>query len=221
MTEMSAGGEVRRRLRILGVGLILAAGLSIFAGVAHGKLRTKTFSSGNINRAIPDKAGIFETAIASPIVVKAWGRVRSVKVAVRITHPDTGDLYLEANNPQIKASVLADRVPAAAAGPGNGADFGSGAPACAGSAFTVFNDAAPTSILEGVNPFAGAFRPITPLTALRGGQMHGKWFLEVQDQAAGDAGVINCWRVKIRYKPQRPPRGAKSPGDRPPDGIKT
>jgi subtilisin-like proprotein convertase family protein len=208
---------MRGRSRLLGLGLVVVIAAGLPAGVAQGKLKKRTFSSGNINRAIPDKVGVFETFIASPISVKAWGKLKSVKVAVRITHPDTGDLSLVANNPAIKASTLADKRQGLG---GNDDDFGAGVAACNGSVSTVFDDAAPTSILDGVNPFAGSFRPVTPLAPFRGGQIHGKWFLEVGDQQVGNAGVINCWQLKIRYKPQRPPP-KPSPGERPPDGIKT
>jgi subtilisin-like proprotein convertase family protein len=75
---------------------------------------------------------------------------------------------------------------------------------------TVFDSQATTSIFQGLPPFLGSFMPATPLNGLNGGQLHGKWTLELLDSfpgnidgTAGNPGVLNCWKLKVRYKPQR------------------
>jgi hypothetical protein len=80
---------MRGRASFLGVCLAVAA-VCLPPGVAgaKAKLKTKTFSSGNINRQIPEPVGIQAFPITSSIQVKPRGRVKDVNVAVRVTIPD-------------------------------------------------------------------------------------------------------------------------------------
>lgn len=178
----------------------------LLPGVAGGTAgaKTKTFSSGKIDRTIPDPVGLTGTEIAPYIQVRRGGRVRDVNVAVRISHPDAQELQLGVShippNGVLRLGTLKDG--------GTlldpiGADFGTGAPACKGAFFTVFDTQAPTSILDGAPPFAGPFSPAGTLNRFNGVRLRGKWWLDLLDVTDGDVGVLNCWRITVRYKPPR------------------
>jgi hypothetical protein len=167
-------------------------------------LKTRVFSSGPINRPIPDVVGIAGVEIAPSIRVLARGRVRDVNVAVRISHPRARDLDLDASHipgdgvltgTHLKEhGSLADPL---------GADFGGGAAACNGASFTVFDSQAPTSILDAAPPFVGTFSPLMSLATFNRTQLRGRWYLDILDTEPGAAGTINCWKLKITYKPPK------------------
>ena len=62
---------------------------------------------------------------------------------------------------------------------------------------TVFDDEAATAISAGAAPFTGSFRPDQSLTAFDGLDASGTWTLRIQDQAAGDTGILNSWGMDV------------------------
>lgn len=66
---------------------------------------------------------------------------------------------------------------------------------------TVFDDTAATSITNGVAPFAGLFRPQSPLSVLRGrtgAAVNGDWKLVVRDASGnGHTGSLLCWYLNL------------------------
>lgn len=178
---------------------VVAAAVWLPAGApaAKTKTKTKTFSSGTINRPIPDTIGGVGEEIAPSIRIKVRGRVKDVNVAVRITHPDSRDLSLSVANPAFKGFQLRDN---GQLNDPRGGDFGAGSPDCAGTP-TVFDTQAPSSILQGTPPFAGPFAPVAPLTGFNGGELRGKWSLFLLDHFATNSGVLNCWKLIVRYRP--------------------
>jgi hypothetical protein len=194
---MERSDRARQLAPLIAAALVLGA----FAGAAEAK--TKVFSSGNVNRPIPDPAGGTGSAIAPSLKVKTRGIVKDVNVAVRISHPDARELELGASH--IPAKGVLREVTLKEIGQlsePRGADFGAGAPACAGAVFTVFDSQASTPIFGAAPPFAGSFLPSTSLRPLNG-PLEGKWFLDLLDSAPGDAGVLNCWQIVVRYKPAK------------------
>ncbi len=178
--------------------------LSACVGPTPATAKTKTFSSGNINRAIPDPSPTVGFEIAPSIAIKRKGKVKDVNYAVRISHTDARDLEIGASHiPSAgggrfiglkEHEFLSDPL---------GADFGAGAPGCEGATFTVFDSQAPTPISLGSAPFAGTYSPTEPLTVFNGMQLRGRWYLDLLDTNTGDAGVLNCWQITIRYKPPK------------------
>jgi subtilisin-like proprotein convertase family protein len=154
-------------------------------GFPTGTVPAGTFASGNVVVPIPDFVsgvpGIAEVAIP----VDGTGLVGNVKVSVRLNHTFDGDLQISLIAPSGKAVVLAERRG------GSGDNFGSGATDCSGTP-TVFDDSATTAISAGVAPFAGSFRPDTPLSGFKGTTMAGTWRLRVTDQAGLDVGTVYC-----------------------------
>jgi subtilisin-like proprotein convertase family protein len=168
--------------------------------------KKKTFSSGNLGLQIPEPVGLESFPITSTIRVKAKGRIKDVNVSVRITIPDDRDLELIVFSPTFKGSNLKEN---GFLNSPKGPDFGAGPASCSGTP-TVFDSQAPISILQGAPPFVGSFAPATPLDGLRGGRLQGKWTLELLDHfpgsidgTPGSPGILDCWKLTIRYKPAK------------------
>jgi len=146
---------------------------------------TATYSSGNIAVPIPDVS-----TVDVPINVPDTGVVTDVNVRVRLNHTFDGDLVISLVHPD--GTV----VPLATNRGGAGANYGTGANDCSGTP-TAFDDSAATAISAGVAPFAGTFRPESPLSALNGKPSDGVWKLRVADTAALDTGTIGCVSLQI------------------------
>lgn len=111
------------------------------------------------------------------------GTIAKVTVRLVIRHTWTGDLSLVLRHPDGTAVTLVHRR-------GGSGDHFSG---------TVFDDAAAVSIGSGSAPFAGTFRPETPLSILTGKPAAGEWRLEIKDNASGDTGYLDAWRMQIEF----------------------
>jgi subtilisin-like proprotein convertase family protein len=195
-----------KQLLTLGALLTAALLLSTSEDSAEAKVKKKTFSSGNLGLQIPDPSGIEIFPIDSPIKVKVKGRIKDVNVSVRITIPDDRDLELSVIGPTSKGSLLKEN---GFLNSPKGPDFGAGPASCAGTP-TVFDSQATTSILQGQPPFLGSFSPQTSLNGFRGGRLKGRWALEVLDHfagsidgSAGGPGVLDCWKLTVKYKPTK------------------
>src|SRR5262249_19519577 len=122
-------------------------------------------------------------------------------VGVQITDTDTGNLELW---------LLKDEQPVPLAqntstgGPAGTANFGGGT-GCTGG-MTIFDSFAPLRIFEGVNPYAGSFRPTQnnlQLTPYNGAEYKGTWRLLVLDDGPPPpltTGTINCFQLTVKYK---------------------
>ncbi|HEY6803935.1 MAG TPA: S8 family serine peptidase [Pyrinomonadaceae bacterium] len=146
------------------------------------------FSTGNISTAIPDSS-----SVEIPIVVGQNGAVADVNVRVRLNHTFDGDLVLELVAPDGTTVLLSQNRDTAL---GGGDNYGTGSNDCSGTP-TVFDDSAATAIGSGLPPFAGSFRPETPLSDLNGKSITGTWKLRVTDTAAQDTGTVGCVTLEI------------------------
>lgn len=146
---------------------------------------TNTYSSGGLSTAIPDLS-----TIEVPVSIVDSGAVSDVNVQVRLNHTFDGDLIIDLIHPDSTVINLVNRRG------GSSNNFGSGANNCSGT-FTVFDDAAATSITSGSAPFAGTFRPEQVLSVLNGKPVTGTWKLRVTDAAASDTGTLYCWQLQI------------------------
>ena len=109
---------------------------------------------------------------------------------VRANHTFDGDLVFQLVGPD------GTTVPLATNRGSSGDNFGSGANDCSGTP-TVFDDAAATAIGTGLAPFAGSFKPESPLSVFNGKAVTGQWKLRVADTAAGDTGTLGCVQLEI------------------------
>jgi subtilisin-like proprotein convertase family protein len=114
------------------------------------------------------------------------GNVSNVTVSVYVSHTQVSDLDVVLISPTGQQVKLAARVG------GTGNDFGK---SC--TKMTTFDDAAKTSISQGVAPYVGTFHPSQPLSGARGGAANGEWRLQVTDNAATKTGQINCWSLSV------------------------
>jgi subtilisin-like proprotein convertase family protein len=146
---------------------------------------TKTYSSGRLAAAIPDGGRVERS-----LVVRDEGPISGVAVYVRLAHPRDRDLTLSLVGPSGEEVLLA------AGRGGEGRDFGRGRPNCAGT-FTVFLDNLDLSIREGRAPFADAYSPERPLSALNGEEAQGRWALRIADGAAEASGTLFCWKLEV------------------------
>jgi subtilisin-like proprotein convertase family protein len=146
---------------------------------------TASYSSGNIAVPIPDQG-----SVDVPLSVPDVGVVSDVNARVRLNHTFDGDLVISLVHPD--GTVL----PLSTNRGGSGQNYGTGGNDCSGT-HTVFDDAAAAPISAGVAPFAGTFRPESPLSAFNGKASNGTWILRVADTAALDVGTIGCFQLEI------------------------
>jgi subtilisin-like proprotein convertase family protein len=147
---------------------------------------TATYSTGNIAVPLPD------TSTADvPIVINDTGVITDINVKVRLNHTYDGDVQLSLVSPG--GTVV---IPLSTNRGGSGANFGTGNNDCSGT-HTVFDDGAATAISAGSAPFAGSFKPESPLSAANGLLVNGTWTLHAADTAAQDSGTIGCVQLEI------------------------
>jgi len=70
---------------------------------------------------------------------------------------------------------------------------------------TILDDDASMSIVEGLAPFAGSYRPEGSLKNLIGKGINGTWNLEITDDSFLASGVLNSWCLIIKTEPPHPP----------------
>jgi subtilisin-like proprotein convertase family protein len=103
--------------------------------------------------------------------------IASLKVQLDITYPLDNDLAIDLIAPNGTDVSLSSFE-------GTGANFQN----------TIFDDAATTPIGAGNSPFAGSYRPESPLAALAGMNAQGTWELQITDWGAS-SGTLNSWSL--------------------------
>ncbi|MCX6032250.1 MAG: S8 family serine peptidase [Chloroflexi bacterium] len=158
--------------------LTLTQNFSVATGATQiGATQNYTYTGAPVS--IPDH----NTAGASAsIAISATGAVADVNARVTINHTWDGDLSLYLISPAGTTVSLALRRG------GSGDNFTG----------TVFDDEAAQAISAGSAPFAGQFRPETPLSALDGQPISGTWTLKAVDAASYDTGSIRAVALEIQ-----------------------
>jgi subtilisin-like proprotein convertase family protein len=147
---------------------------------------TATYSTGNISVPIPDV-----NTVDIPIVISDTGVVADINVKIRLNHPFDRDLQISLISPGGGITV-----PLASSRGGSGENYGTGSNDCSGT-HTIFDDSAATAISAGSAPFAGTFRPESPLAGFNGALVNGTWILRITDVEAPDAGTVGCVQLEI------------------------
>jgi subtilisin-like proprotein convertase family protein len=150
-----------------------------------GKPLTADYGTGNIAIPTPDL-----DTLDIPINVTDVGVMADINVRLRMDHTWDGDLEIRLIGPDGTSVMLADNRG------GEGDNFGTGANDCSGTP-TVFDDSAPIAIRAGTAPFAGSFRPDSPLSAFNGKPVNGVWILRITDIGPMDVGVVGCVTLEI------------------------
>ena len=141
-----------------------------------------TFTTGDIAVPIPDL-----TTVNVPINANGFsnGLIADLNVRARLNHTFDSDLLLTLFHPDGTPVILSNHRG------GAGQNFGTGTNNCAGTP-TTFDDQTGTAIAAGSAPFAGSFRPDSPLSALNGKFVNGTYTFRAADTVAIDSGVIGC-----------------------------
>jgi len=140
-----------------------------------------TFDSTDTPLAIADS-----TTFDSTITVGVSKTIVDVDVQIDVTHTYDGDLDIYLISPS------GTRVELTTDNGGSGDNFQG----------TIFDDEAGTDISAGSAPFAGSYRPEGSLTAIDGETSAGDWKLEITDDAGGDTGTLNWWKLTLTFPPQ-------------------
>ena len=156
-------------------------------------------STGSVNAGMPNPGG---TRIFTNI--PARGKVTDVNVSVRISHQYDPDLLIVLRAPNGSYVTLANGRGGTVQATNN--DYGSGAPSCSGTQ-TTFDDAATASIATTPAPFNGSVKPESPLSALNGSSLRGRWETYLYDTNAigvgSAAGTVHCATTTIQYTPTK------------------
>jgi uncharacterized repeat protein (TIGR01451 family) len=179
-----------------------AVGLLVAAGTASGGTVTKVYSSGDLSLPIgppSDVPNYYTINTNSDIDVPDVGTVVGAKVSIRLDYPVDSELDISILDPDGSDTL----VTLASGAGGSGANFGSGT-GCSGT-FTVFEDAAATPIASGSAPFAGAFKPAEPLSALIGKPASGRWTLLILDIFPPTTGTLLCWQLELTIETPEAP----------------
>ena len=115
---------------------------------------TETFSTGNLAVPIND-----QSVVEVPLPIGVNKTILDLDALVRLNHTYDSDLSMYLLPPAGDTAI-----PLALNNGDDGDDYGSGADDCAGTQ-TRFDDDAATSIIDGLPPFAGSFRPLEPLAS--------------------------------------------------------
>jgi subtilisin-like proprotein convertase family protein len=154
-----------------------------------GVIVVSNYSTGDIAVPIPDNPA---PAINIPITVADVMTLTDVNVSFRINHTFDGDLRISLVHPDATVIPLVTNR-------GSGVNFGTGPNDCSGVP-TLIDDQAATAISAGSAPFAGSFRPESPLSALNGKPSNGTWNLRVQDTANLDTGTVGCVKLELNKR---------------------
>ncbi len=145
-----------------------------------GKNTVPNYVSTDTPIAIPDNNA---TGATSTVTVPDDRIVQDANVKVNVTHTYDGDLTITLIPPVGAPITLSNKRGA------GGDNFVN----------THFDDQAATPIASGTAPFAGSFKPDSPLSAANGIHSVGAWKLKVADGAISDVGTLNNWTLTLTY----------------------
>ncbi len=152
-------------------------------GGAYYLFTTPMLSSGDYDSSDTPMAIADSATTNSTLNIGADKIVEDVNVQLDITHTWDADLDIFLISPSgTRVELTTDN--------GSSGDNFSG---------TIFDDEATTPITDGSAPFAGAYQPETPLSAVDGENAQGNWVLEITDDAGSDVGALNWWKLSLSY----------------------
>ena len=162
-------------------GINSCGGIGTFSSIFNFKTENEscdTYTSIDTPINIPDND---TSGISSKINVTQNKLITDLNVTVNITHPWIGDLDLKLISPYgVSVQLVTGRED-------DGDNYMN----------TIFDNDAPDTILSGVAPYTGLFRPQGDLSVLNGLESYGSWTLEVIDGGPEDIGTINNWSIEV------------------------
>jgi subtilisin-like proprotein convertase family protein len=157
---------------------------------ATGVMTSSLYATGDIAVAIPDNN---PTGVDIPLTIADVMTLSDVNVRFRLNHTFDRDLIISLVHPDNTVVTLVSRRGS------SGVNFGTGTNDCAGTP-TVIDDQAATAIAAGTAPFAGSFKPDSPLSVLNGKASNGTWKLRVSDVADRDTGTVGCFKLELNKR---------------------
>ncbi|MBX7102504.1 MAG: proprotein convertase P-domain-containing protein [Gemmataceae bacterium] len=134
---------------------------------------------------VPKAIGDFTTVSSNLTISGFVGNIFDVNIQLDITHTYDADLDIFLYGPGgQKVELTTD----------NGFSV-------ANFTNTVFDDQALVSITAGTAPYTGSFRPEGLLSTFNGLSPNGTWKLEITDDAGGDSGTLNSWKIILNADP--------------------
>lgn len=168
--------------RMILVGALTCA----ICAAATGTASAKVYSSGTIDKRIPDLGRAVST-----IKVKKDVPITDINVNVRITHGFQEDLLVGLFGHGEFTELVSQS-------DASGKSMGTGPKSCGGT-FTTFDDEAVPTIPGSSAPYAGHFRPAGELnSAYEGDSAAARWKLYIFDLNASDKGHLHCWQLDIQ-----------------------
>lgn len=137
-----------------------------------------TEASTDIPKNIPDNSSI---GVSSSIQVTNNLNITDVNVTLNITHPWVGDLTLSLTSPKGTTVELVQNIG------DEGDNFEN----------TVFDDDADESIVTGIAPYTGSYKPQNSLSIFNNEDAIGEWKLKAVDGGLSDIGSLNSWSLDI------------------------
>ena len=137
---------------------------------------TTVFNSTDVNKTIRDV-----TRTISVLTINQDITIADLNLTMSLSHTWDSDLRVTLIGPDGTQITLVNRRG------GSGDNFA-----------TTFNDEAATSIVSGLAPFNGSYRPEQALSAFDGKNARGTWQLVVDDLATFDTGRINSWSLTVQ-----------------------
>lgn len=188
----------KRIFRITPILLVPALALAVSI-TALAATKTIKRSSGDLTKGIPD-----ERAVSQKLVVSKAGKIKDVNVIVAADHTTVSDLTFVLESPKARLVHLSS------GNGGNGNGYGGSNTAGCGSTMTFDDEAVDdVSSYEGVDHlFSGSYKPESwyennaalGLAELDGTQMKGTWKLIAMDTEEFASGLLQCFKLKIRYQ---------------------
>lgn len=188
---LTCGGALTATLSLQdGASSLGTLSYSLTVGTLSNATFTDTYTGGGLPAPISDLSTI---EIPIDVPVGAAGAIADINVRLRLNHTFDADLVISLVHPDGTVVTLSN------GRGGAGDNFGTGTNDCGGTP-TVFDDEAGVAIASGVAPFAGSFRPDSPLSALDGKPTAGTWKLRISDVAPADVGTVGCVQIEVNRR---------------------
>jgi serine protease len=142
----------------------------------------QTFSSSDVPKPIFDFPVSLVFPTVSQLTIDQDLTIADLNVQLHITHWWVGDLAIWLVAPDGTEIMLSEF------NGGSGDNYQN----------TIFDDEATTPITAGSAPFAGSYRPESPLAALDGKNARGTWQLWVQDWGFLADGTLDSWSLTVQ-----------------------
>ena len=140
------------------------------------------YNNNNCSNSVP--VNIRDNVVtADTIHIKEKGYLKTISIALNISHPNDGDLVIALFRPLTGTIALSNL-------------YGEG-----GQNFinTVFDDTSSIPISQGIPPYSGRYKPIGNLSILYDKDISGDWILKILDKKSGNEGVLNSWCLQMTY----------------------